>query len=429
MTPKTITGNSQATTCTAEQAISYLLGLHGEWALGGIEYDVSNPYEFDGDAIFDAVESVTDTLQDAEWEYDMSVFPFLLYIRQRDTNVSCEMRRGRNLSTLKRKISRNGMYTRLYPVGQNNLHIDGDYVSMNEGIYGRVDKIETDQSKTTKAGLLAWANGLIRRHSEPTVTITISGLELSQETHEPLDALRMNRVCRAPLPEYGTTITERLVKLQWRDRKKEPENVTVTLANNSQDVTTIIRKTTKASGKARKGDAKQNYLFEANGEHLYYEVFDESGHLHGLLRMTEESFRLTCDNLESSLRGEFLMSAESLRVTFEDFQESVRSEFIQKANLIGMVVDTTDPENPYIKAAEIVAEVNKDGSTVRLNANRIKVGDGSSTVTLNNVMTMLYQIINGAVKKTSSLVVSIGENSLTDKDKELFLHDMERYIA
>ena len=48
---------------------------------------------------------------------------------------------------------------------------------------------------------------------------------------------------------------------------------------------------------------------------------------------------------------------------------------------------------------------------------------------LNNVMTMLYQILNGAVKKTSSLVVSTGENSLTDKDKELFLHDMERYIA
>ena len=48
---------------------------------------------------------------------------------------------------------------------------------------------------------------------------------------------------------------------------------------------------------------------------------------------------------------------------------------------------------------------------------------------LNNVMTMLYQIINGAVKKASSLVVSTGENSFTDKDKELFLHDMERYIA
>ena len=48
---------------------------------------------------------------------------------------------------------------------------------------------------------------------------------------------------------------------------------------------------------------------------------------------------------------------------------------------------------------------------------------------LNNVMTMLYQIINWAVKKASSLVVSTGENSLTDKDKELFLHDMERYIA
>lgn len=48
---------------------------------------------------------------------------------------------------------------------------------------------------------------------------------------------------------------------------------------------------------------------------------------------------------------------------------------------------------------------------------------------LNNVMTMLYQIINGSVKKMSTLIVSIGEDSLTDKDKELFLHDMERYIA
>lgn len=47
---------------------------------------------------------------------------------------------------------------------------------------------------------------------------------------------------------------------------------------------------------------------------------------------------------------------------------------------------------------------------------------------LNSVMTMLYQILNGVVKKTSTLIVSTREESLTDKDKELFLHDMERYI-
>lgn len=48
---------------------------------------------------------------------------------------------------------------------------------------------------------------------------------------------------------------------------------------------------------------------------------------------------------------------------------------------------------------------------------------------LNNVMTMLYQIINCNVSKTSSLVVSTDDSALTDKDKELFLHNMEQYIA
>ena len=371
VTPATIAG-SGATTCTAEQAVTYLLGLQSDWALGGIEYDVSNPYEFDGDTIYDAIESVTDTLEDAEWEYDMSVYPFKLYIRQRDTSASCEMRGGRNLSTLKRKISRSGMYTRLYPIGKNNLHIDGNYVSQNEGTYGRVDRIETDQSRSTKAGLLAWANGLLRRHCEPTVTITISGLELSQETGETLDALRMNRVCRAPLPEYGTTITERIVKLQWRDRKKEPENVTVTLANNSQDVTTIIRKTSKASGKARKGEAKQNYLFEANGENLYYEVFDESGHVHGLLRMTEESFRLAFDNLDTSFRSEMSLTADKFAVILEP--------------IYGQDGETVVDYG--IKPAKIEASIGKEGSTVKIDANHIRIGGTGSTINLNDVMTI-----------------------------------------
>lgn len=45
---------------------------------------------------------------------------------------------------------------------------------------------------------------------------------------------------------------------------------------------------------------------------------------------------------------------------------------------------------------------------------------------LNTVVTMLYQVNHG-VDKTSTLVVSTRDDRLTDKDKELFLHDMERF--
>jgi CheY-like chemotaxis protein len=48
---------------------------------------------------------------------------------------------------------------------------------------------------------------------------------------------------------------------------------------------------------------------------------------------------------------------------------------------------------------------------------------------LNTILTMLYQIINGGSKIATSMVVSTSDESLTDKDKELFLHDMELYKA
>ena len=61
---------------------------------------------------------------------------------------------------------------------ENDLHLDSVYLSKNENVYGRVDKIETDQSKSTKENLQAWAQGRLNKHCEPTVSITISGLEL-----------------------------------------------------------------------------------------------------------------------------------------------------------------------------------------------------------------------------------------------------------
>ena len=322
-----IAGTTGATTCTAKQAVEYILAQQGAWVLGDFEFSISNPYEFDGDTLYDALETVTDTLEDSIWEYDMSVYPFKLHIRQRDNTVLCEMRGARNLTTLRKAVNRSGMYTRLYPIGKNDLHITGEYISENEGLYGRIDKIETDQSKSTEANLLSWARGRLRRHCEPTVSISISGLELEIETGETMDRLRLNKVCRVPLPEYGTTITEPIIKKNWKDWISDKISVTVTLSNSTEDVTTIIKNQSKTSGKAAKGNAKQNYLFEANGEHLYYEVFDDCGHLHGLLNMTSESLRIAFDNEISSTRSEFQMTSESLRISFENEISSTRSEF------------------------------------------------------------------------------------------------------
>ena len=328
VTTADLAGQSGASTVTAKKAVQYILNKCSDWTLGTFEYDdVSNPYEFNGDSLYDALETITETLEDAVWTYSLGSYPFKLNIVHRSDAVGCEMRAGRNLSTLKRQVNRSGMYTRIYPIGKNDLHIDGNYLSKNENLYGRIDQIETDQSKSTKANLRAWAQARLNRHCEPTMTITISGLELSADTGEDLDRLKLNRVCQCPLPNSSTVIDEKIVKLQWRDRLKEPENVTVNLCNSSADVATIIKQQSRGGGKAAAGQAKQNYLFEANGQHLYYEIFDECGHLHGMLEMTSESLRIAFDNEIASTRSEFLMTSESLRIMFENEIASTRSEF------------------------------------------------------------------------------------------------------
>lgn len=406
ITTEMISGGS---TCTARQAVNYLLGLQSDWVLGDFDYNVSNPYEFTGGSILDGIETVAGTLEDSQWEYDLSVYPFRLHIRRRSTDAACEMRGGRNLSTLRKSISRSGMFTRIYPIGKNNLHIDGDYLSKNENLYGRVDKVETDQNKTTKENLQAWAQGLLNRHCEPELNISISGLEMSAETGESLDRLKLNRVCRVPLPKRNAIILERIVRLQWRDRRKEPENVSVSLANNSADIATIVKNSRKASGRAAQGQAKQNYLFQANGDNLLYEVFNDCGHVHGILRMTSESLRIAFDNTIESTRSEFRMTAESMRIAFDNDISSVRSEFTAtaesmriafsndvssvraevqvQAGRIGLVVEGTGA-NAKIRPAQIVAAVNSSGSTVLIDANKIKIGGSGSTVTLGSKMTV-----------------------------------------
>ena len=370
VTTQDISGGS---TATAKQAVEYILGQQSDWTLGDFAFtSVSNPYEFSGETLLDALEAVTNTLEDPVWEYDVSVYPFILHIRQRSSAVSCEMRAGRNLSTLKRNVSRSGMYTRLYPIGKNDLHVSGNYLSKNESTYGRVDHIETDQSKTTVGSLQAWAQGLLNRHCEPTVTITISGLELSGETGETLDNLKLNKVCRCPLPEYGTTISERIVKKQWRDRRKEPENVTVNLCNSSADVASIIKEQSRSGGRAAAGQAKQNYLFEANGEHLYYEVFDECGYFHGVLNMTSQSLRIAFDNAIQSTRSEFQMTSESLRIAFENETQSIRSVVSVEAGKISQIVSAVG-SNGQVTAASIMLAINNDTSTVKISADEIDI--------------------------------------------------------
>ena len=279
---KDITGNENDLECTAIQALNYVMSRQSLWALGDVDNNPSNAYKFNGDTVFSCLETISDTMGDVIWEYDLSRLPFRISFRNKSAAVGSEMRANRNLATISRTIDRTSMYTRFFPIGKDDLHITGDCVSRNVDAYGAIDHVETDTEIETEAELIAWANEKLNVHAEPAVTIEITGLDLSASTGESLDSFTVGRICRVPLPEFGgAIIKERISQIVYHDKISTPEIVKITLSNAAADTThsrglaevlAEEQKSSSSSGRGGRGAAKKekedHAWFEDTNDHV-----------------------------------------------------------------------------------------------------------------------------------------------------------------
>lgn len=363
-------------TVSAYQAIQYVLARQSIWQLGNFGYNLAAPFEFNGNTLLDALEDVCTALPDCVWTYDTTRLPFTLNIMPQSATVSCEMRGGRNLSTIQKSIDRSRMYTRIYPVGADDLHIAGEYLESNTALYGVISKVETDQAYDTDAKLRQWAQDRLRRHCEPTVTITINGMELSAETGEPLDKLTVGTVCRVPIPELGVVMAEKITRLNYKDVIRDPVDVTVTLANNLEDVATIFKKEKATTDKASRSSAR-------GGKKLDNKIEDTAEGLISVLQRTA---------------GEIYMKVENTR---EDLQSSI--DILDHS--ISLVVEGTG-DNAHIKPAAITAAITDENgylsSSIHIGADSVKI-DGRTSIA--DVLTVAER---GAVRIKGSLLVDNG---------------------
>ena len=347
---------------SASQTIRYILSYQDDFVLGTVERDRSNPYGFNGDSLYAALETISQSLTECLWEYDFSKYPFTLNLRSISMDVVSEMRTDRNIRTLKRTVDRSRMYTRHYPIGKEDLHISGDFVGKNEGIYGIICKTETDQSIDTEAALRAWATERLNRHCEPLVTVTVSGFDLSEATGEPLDKFVIGKACRIPLPEYDTTIIERVSKLTYPDVINEPENVTVTLANELPDVASIIRQEQQKAASGGRGSAKK-----AGEDHAWF--IDTDDHV----GMIAEAVAGPGANKDWSRVASVIVDGQGIHQRVETVYGDVErheSAIEVQEDFIDATVKAIGADG-NITAASICLAINKAGSQASINADRI----------------------------------------------------------
>ena len=379
VTPEKISGVKKAEECTAIQAVRYILKQQSIWALGDFAYSKSNPYSFNGDDLYSALETVSSSLMDEWWSYDFSVYPFKLSIKKKETEATCEMRTDRNIQSLKKTVDRSRMYTRFYPIGKDNLMLDEKYIGKNEGTYGVICKVETDNSKGTKKKLKNWANERLNHHAEPTVTVTISGMDLAYATGEPLDRLTLGKVCRVPLPEFSTTITERISKLSWGDKIADRESVTITLANEYVDLATIVNNLQKDSSKGGRSSAKNS-----EEDHAWITDTTEKVEI-----VAEAVGGKGPDGKPNWSRVSSLTvdgNGIDARVTkTEGDMVKAQSQIKQTETSITQVV-TAVGSNGKVTAASIMTSINNDHSEIRISADKVFL---EGNISLNSVLKVL----------------------------------------
>lgn len=433
----TITGNSKSTTCTAEQAVRYILRQQSDWVLGSFSYgNVANPYKFDGDSLYDALETVTNTLSEAMWTYDMSVYPFRLNITRKPTAVESEMRAGRNIRTITKTIDKSGMYTRFYPIGAEDRKLPGGgYVEKNTDLYGIACKVDTDQSLRTENELRAWANERLNLHAEPTVTIEVEGLELAAATGESLDKLELMRICRMPLAEFNTTIQERIVALNYPDKVRQPESVKVTLTNNRQDLTKILADAIKRGGKGARTStrkaAEDLAWFEDTNDHVAMcakgiigtdaagnpnwvrlsEIIVDGSGIHQQVQSVQKDVVIASTRID---QNEYAIQMEASQRVSADTQ--MQGKLTVTANRVGMVVGTKNGKD-FIKAAEICVAINDAGeSEAIIDAQKVYIGNQKSTTVIAgkcSLSDVTANYISAQLATLSSLTVS-GANVIGD---------------
>lgn len=383
--PKNVTASDMGggSTVSAKTAAKYVLGKQSIWKLGTFAYSESAPFEFNGDTLLDALETICTVLEDSRWTYDTTAYPFTLNIEKRATAVSCELRAGRNLSTITRSVDKNRMYTRIYPIGRDDLRLSGNgYIQKNTDLYGVVSKVETDQSKDTEEKLRIWAKDRLNRHCEPNVSITVNGLELSDATGEPLDRLDVGRLCRIPMPELGTVIEERITRLNFKDKMKSPEDVTITLANNREDVASIFKNESGSASKSGRSAARAGGIAKKDLEN---KIENEAEGLYTTMTRTAKEIRQEAVDTKKELQTTISQTAENITLEFKKADDSLSSR----------VKVTEDGIKNTVQKNGVISAINQTAESIKISAKRIQL-DGSTIV----------GALKGAVINSAGITVS-----------------------
>ena len=351
---------------TVTQVFTRMLGYQKAtfWQFGTTATNENIKVEVDFDNLLSLMNETMQQLPQYYIDYDQSVFPWRVNIKQYPTTVKSEGRLSRNVRTAKVRYDDSDLVTRVYCEALDAGHLDSPNVSLygiREASYYLND---VDNSFAVKA-----CQNYLSLRDKPKCNVTIEGADFSDITGVSIDKLLIGDLYRLVIPEYDTIIEEQITGINYVDICNRPYELTLSISRERDDLSTAMAavraKTNKNARSQSKAASKVYHVYEKlvdegvvvteHGEVLRRAgiQFDENGvmifakemgldeveKLSGAFKVTAE--RLTSDytNKITDTESHITQTASEIRSEVADNKADVQSEIRQTASQILLKVD------------------------------------------------------------------------------------------
>ena len=228
------------------EAINYVLNFQTvkNWQLGRCDFNHQFLYKWESDNLLAALFSIPRPFSDWHFTYDTTTYPWTINLVRADSEISCEIRHGKNMQGIERQIDPTNLVTRLIPLGFgegiNQLTIE----SVNNGrnyleadtinIWGAKTTIWTDRRFEDAANLKATGQAMLERLKNPWISYTVKSIDLFKKTMQDFDKFQEGRKVRVIDKVDDIVVDTRIMAIDKPDVTKA--DISVIIENHDRNV-------------------------------------------------------------------------------------------------------------------------------------------------------------------------------------------------
>jgi phage minor structural protein len=234
--------------------LQYILSKQSvqRWVIDDVEFSRQFEYNWENETLLGALWSVSRPfVEEFLWTWDTTTFPWKLSLKTPPDGVQAYIKYGVNMTGITKEVDPSNLFTRLYGLGAgegvNQLTIKDanggvPYIQDNAAIakYGLITRIFADSRFQYADTLYARCQTLLNQSKEPRVSYQTTATDIHRLTGQKIHRFDVGSIIRVQDKEMGEDFRARLVKVSKSDILGNPGEVSLEIANKSQDISGTI---------------------------------------------------------------------------------------------------------------------------------------------------------------------------------------------